>query len=141
MTPDAAAIPPDAETQWRTQTYVTGAPQLTARAVVVGMLLGMVFGASSLYLVLKVGLTVSASIPVAVISDRKKVLRSWDGFEIPKPLSRVIFVYGEPLSVPAELDSPGVERHRHALEWHVREQLAELRCVHARRARVAIRIG
>jgi putative OPT family oligopeptide transporter len=30
--------------------------------------LGMVFGASSLYLVLKVGLTVSASIPVAVIS-------------------------------------------------------------------------
>ena len=28
----------------------------------------MIFGASSLYLVLKVGLTVSASIPVAVIS-------------------------------------------------------------------------
>ena len=38
------------------------------RAVLVGALLGMVFGASSLYLVLKVGLTVSASIPVAVIS-------------------------------------------------------------------------
>jgi putative OPT family oligopeptide transporter len=33
-----------------------------------GTLLGIVFGASSLYLVLKVGLTVSASIPVAVIS-------------------------------------------------------------------------
>src|SRR5271155_1038271 len=33
-----------------------------------GVLLGVVFGASSLYLVLKVGLTVSASIPVAVIS-------------------------------------------------------------------------
>lgn len=33
-----------------------------------GTVLGMVFGASSLYLVLKVGLTVSASIPVAVIS-------------------------------------------------------------------------
>src|SRR5262249_16251961 len=31
-------------------------------------LLGVIFGASSLYLVLKVGLTVSASIPVAVIS-------------------------------------------------------------------------
>src|SRR5881628_2973542 len=37
-------------------------------AVMVGTLLGIVFGASSLYLVLKVGLTVSASIPVAVIS-------------------------------------------------------------------------
>src|SRR5436305_1404373 len=43
-------------------------PELTLRALVIGALLGVVFGASSLYLVLKVGLTVSASIPVAVIS-------------------------------------------------------------------------
>jgi putative OPT family oligopeptide transporter len=42
--------------------------ECTLRAVVLGTLLGVVFGASSLYLVLKVGLTVSASIPVAVIS-------------------------------------------------------------------------
>lgn len=42
--------------------------ELTVRAVLLGTVLGMVFGASSLYLVLKVGLTVSASIPVAVIS-------------------------------------------------------------------------
>jgi putative OPT family oligopeptide transporter len=46
----------------------TTVPELTARAVIVGTILGMIFGASSLYLVLKVGLTVSASIPVAVIS-------------------------------------------------------------------------
>jgi len=42
--------------------------ELTVFPVIVGTVLGMVFGASSLYLVLKVGLTVSASIPVAVIS-------------------------------------------------------------------------
>ena len=42
--------------------------EFTARAVVLGVILGMLFGASSLYLVLKVGLTVSASIPVAVIA-------------------------------------------------------------------------
>src|SRR5918912_1142821 len=42
--------------------------ELTPLPLVIGTLLGMVFGASSLYLVLKVGLTVSASIPVAVIS-------------------------------------------------------------------------
>src|SRR5207237_100687 len=42
--------------------------ELTLLPLIVGSLLGMVFGASSLYLVLKVGLTVSASIPVAVIS-------------------------------------------------------------------------
>ena len=43
-------------------------PELTWPHLITGTLLGMVFGASSLYLVLKVGLTVSASIPVAVIS-------------------------------------------------------------------------
>ncbi len=43
-------------------------PEFTLPAVVVGAVLGIIFGASSLYLVLKVGLTVSASIPVAVLS-------------------------------------------------------------------------
>jgi len=43
-------------------------PELTWPHLITGTILGMVFGASSLYLVLKVGLTVSASIPVAVIS-------------------------------------------------------------------------
>ena len=46
----------------------TSLRELTPRAVILGTLLGVIFGASSLYLVLKVGLTVSASIPVAVIS-------------------------------------------------------------------------
>jgi len=52
--------------------------EMTVRAVVVGTLLGIVFGASSLYLVLKVGLTVSASIPVAVIS--LALFRLWSKF-------------------------------------------------------------
>ena len=43
-------------------------PEFSFRAVMMGVVLGMIFGASSLYLVLKVGLTVSASIPVAVIA-------------------------------------------------------------------------
>ncbi len=43
-------------------------PEFTWQAVLLGSALGIVFGASSLYLVLKVGMTVSASIPVAVLS-------------------------------------------------------------------------
>ena len=43
-----------------------------------GAILGVVFGASSLYLVLKVGITVSASIPVAVIS--LTLFRLWSKF-------------------------------------------------------------
>ncbi|MBL8181166.1 MAG: oligopeptide transporter, OPT family [Blastocatellia bacterium] len=47
---------------------VTNLRELTAFPLIVGTLLGIIFGASSLYLVLKTGLTVSASIPVAVIA-------------------------------------------------------------------------
>jgi putative OPT family oligopeptide transporter len=42
--------------------------EFTLTPILVGTLLGIVFGASSVYLVLKVGMTVSASIPVAVLS-------------------------------------------------------------------------
>ncbi len=42
--------------------------ELTWTAVALGSILGIVFGASSLYLFLKVGMTVSASIPVAVLA-------------------------------------------------------------------------
>ncbi|MEO6326830.1 MAG: oligopeptide transporter, OPT family [Thermoanaerobaculia bacterium] len=42
--------------------------ELTFRAVLMGSLLGLLFAASSVYLGLKVGLTVSASIPIAVLS-------------------------------------------------------------------------
>lgn len=61
VTPDAPVhksyVPP-----WVTM------PEFTWSAVIVGAVLGIIFGASSLYLVLKVGMTVSASIPVAVLS-------------------------------------------------------------------------
>ncbi|MGI8604033.1 MAG: OPT family oligopeptide transporter [Verrucomicrobiales bacterium] len=53
------------------QPYIPASAHLRefgARPLIVGSILGMIFGASSLYLVLKTGLTVSASIPVAVIS-------------------------------------------------------------------------
>lgn len=43
-------------------------PELTPIPLIMGCVLGIVFGASSLYLALKVGMTVSASIPVAVLS-------------------------------------------------------------------------
>ena len=43
-------------------------PEFTIKAVVIGVLFGIVFGAATAYLALKAGLTVSASIPIAVLS-------------------------------------------------------------------------
>src|SRR5439155_25693055 len=51
--------------------YVAAEVQMaesTPRAVALGAVLGVIFGAVSVYLALKAGLTVSASIPVAVLS-------------------------------------------------------------------------
>jgi uncharacterized oligopeptide transporter (OPT) family protein len=42
--------------------------EFTPGAIILGVLLGLVFAASSIYLALKVSLTVSASIPIAVLS-------------------------------------------------------------------------
>src|SRR5437867_4543792 len=66
--PRAAA---DSAPYARPPTYVPASqspPELTARALIVGVALGLIFSASSVYLALKIGLTVSSSIPIAVLS-------------------------------------------------------------------------
>ena len=42
--------------------------ELTIKSIITGALFGIIFGASTVYLALKAGLTVSASIPIAVIA-------------------------------------------------------------------------
>jgi len=67
--PDRIGFKPDGPPPFKPYIAAeTSLRELTPLPVIVGALLGLIFGASSLYLVLKVGLTVSASIPVAVIS-------------------------------------------------------------------------
>jgi putative OPT family oligopeptide transporter len=46
----------------------TDLKEITPGVIILGVLLGLVFAASSVYLALKIGLTVSASIPIAVLS-------------------------------------------------------------------------
>src|SRR4029077_16236893 len=63
--------PPPASAGATHQPYIPAsqAPaELTLRAIVLGVILGLIFGASNVYLALKIGLTVSASIPIAVLS-------------------------------------------------------------------------
>src|SRR5215470_13250778 len=53
------------------QPYVSASQspaEFTARAVFIGVLFGLLFGASTVYLGLRAGLTVSASIPIAVLA-------------------------------------------------------------------------
>ncbi len=43
-------------------------PEFTGKAILLGSIFGLIFGAATVYLALRAGLTVSASIPIAVLS-------------------------------------------------------------------------
>ena len=43
-------------------------PEFTIKSILLGAMFGVIFGASTVYLALKAGLTVSASIPIAVLA-------------------------------------------------------------------------
>ena len=60
-------------------------------------------------------------IPVTFNSSRKKVFRSWDRFLLPYPFSRGVFIWGEPLLVPRQMDDDAFEQTRLLLERRLRE--------------------
>lgn len=55
-------------------------------------------------------------IPIAFIAKHKRRLRSWDRFEVPRPFSRGMFVYGDPIAVPRELEPAESEEYRVLIE-------------------------
>src|ERR1700748_2387968 len=69
--PDIIGARPDVPAAAEFEPYIPASVDMrefTALPLIIGTILGMLFGAASLYLVLKAGLRVSAAIPVAVLS-------------------------------------------------------------------------
>jgi putative OPT family oligopeptide transporter len=67
----SASTTPSDRTTGAFQPYIPASQQsaeFTAKAIVIGALFGLLFGASTVYLGLRAGLTVSASIPIAVLA-------------------------------------------------------------------------
>src|SRR5262249_58521986 len=63
------AAPASSDRWFKPYTSPDASPaEFTPRAVLLGIFFGLFFGAVTVYLALKVGLTVSASIPIAVLS-------------------------------------------------------------------------
>jgi hypothetical protein len=72
-----------------------------------------------------------AILPMCAMGERNWVLRSWDRLHIPKPFSRVVILYGEPIVVPENAEGEAFEERRQALnaclnqmQTTVREQFA-----------------
>ena len=88
-------------------------PELTWPYLITGTILGIIFGASSLYLVLKVGSTVSASIAVAVLSITifriaSKLLRSRDATILQNNIVQTAGSAGEPIAFGLGVTMPAI---------------------------------
>ena len=66
-------------------------------------------------------LTGAPIVPVAFAASRKKVLRSWDAFQIPGPFTRGVFVYGDPLVVGSSAGAAELEATRRLLETRLND--------------------
>src|SRR4051794_32923600 len=81
--------------------------EFTAKAVILGVLFGLIFGASTVYLGLRAGLTVSASIPIAVLAI--SVLKRLGGSTIlENNIVQTIGSAGESLAAGVVFSLPGM---------------------------------
>jgi lysophospholipid acyltransferase (LPLAT)-like uncharacterized protein len=56
-----------------------------------------------------------AILPLCAMGEKNWVLRSWDRLHIPKPFSRVVVSYGQPITIPVDADEKLFEETRQAL--------------------------
>ena len=71
-------------------------------------------------------------LPLTWSASRYIAISSWDRTAIPKPFSRVDFLYGEPLYVPPDLKDEGIEEYRLQLEARLNELYSRAWRLHGR---------
>jgi len=58
----------------------------------------------------------AAIVPVGVAARRAWIIPTWDRYLVPKPFSRCLMIYAEPMFVPADADAAGLEAARLQLQ-------------------------
>lgn len=72
--------------------------EFTLRAVILGIILGFIFAVGNAYLGLKIGMTISASIPAAVFSMTIMKILFKDGFILEHNLVQTMASVGEAIA-------------------------------------------
>jgi lysophospholipid acyltransferase (LPLAT)-like uncharacterized protein len=67
----------------------------------------------------------AALFPVGVSAARRWVVKSWDKFIVPKPFSRCVIVFGEPVFVAKDADETAQENARLELQERMHQAEAE----------------
>jgi lysophospholipid acyltransferase (LPLAT)-like uncharacterized protein len=60
-------------------------------------------------------------IPIGMATNRRWLIKSWDRYMVPKPFSRGVMVFGDPIYVPAEATDEEVERLRQVAELAIHQ--------------------
>ena len=76
------------------------------------------------YLASRSGLPI---VPIATASRRCWRLRSWDRFRVPRPFTRVVVAYGEPIPVPPGIEGETLEAWRARVESALAAHTAAVR--------------
>lgn len=63
--------------------------------------------------------------PITYATSRRVILKTWDRFHLPLPFGRGVFLIGEPIDVPPDIDAAQAEALRLLVEARLRELTAE----------------
>jgi lysophospholipid acyltransferase (LPLAT)-like uncharacterized protein len=58
-------------------------------------------------------------VPFTFSSSKRKAMKSWDSFLIPKPFSKFVAIYGKPLSVEPDLNNEDLENKRKEVQEYM----------------------
>jgi len=60
-------------------------------------------------------------LPLTYSASRKKIFQSWDQFIFPLPFSKVVYMWGEPLFVPRDIEKERLEEKRLLLQERLKQ--------------------
>ena len=63
--------------------------------------------------------------PITYATSRRRIAPTWDRFHIALPFGRGVFLWGEPIEVPADLDDTGIDDARRLIERRMVEMVRE----------------
>jgi lysophospholipid acyltransferase (LPLAT)-like uncharacterized protein len=58
-------------------------------------------------------------LPLVYATSRRRVLKTWDCFHLALPFGRGVYLWGEPIEIPEDLDETGVEHARRLVEMRM----------------------
>jgi lysophospholipid acyltransferase (LPLAT)-like uncharacterized protein len=64
-------------------------------------------------------------LPFTYATSRRRILDTWDRFHLPLPFGRGVFLWGEPIAIPTDLNQVGLETWRALVEARMNALTAE----------------